>query len=250
MGDVKFEHWSEREPSVRLVRACLAHLGDQVWLLAEVRGQGVGGLEPGAAVNPVDRHVNDQVELVRHTPDLNDFELSTPHHANLDAIDVTHVGLLTIRRDADQLAHPPGEQRAEQLDEHGLLVGGRVVVEVWHGDQVQVVEDAIHANTDADVEERPPTMLAAVKRYCKRPHVVVCQDVVDDLQGVVDQDSHVLSDDCVVEAAELGNLAGVLGLFDRRRNLPEWQATRHVLDGELEVHDPLNADGVAVLVFV
>ncbi len=64
---------------------------------------------------------------------------------------------------------------------------------------------------------------------------------------MTDQDSHVLPNDRVVEAAELGNLASVLGLLDRRRNLPEQQATRHVLDGELETHDP---DGVAVLVFV
>ncbi len=74
-----------------------------------------------------------------HAPDLNDFEFSTPHHADLDAVDVTHVGLFAIRRDADQLARPPGEQCAEQLYEHGLLVGGRVAVEVRHGDQVQVV---------------------------------------------------------------------------------------------------------------
>ncbi len=93
-GDVKLEHRSEREPPVRLLRARLAHLGDQVRLLAEVRGQGVNGLEPGAVVDLVDRHVNDQVELVKRTPDLNDFKLGAPHHANLDAVNVTHVGLL------------------------------------------------------------------------------------------------------------------------------------------------------------
>ncbi|CAK9252537.1 unnamed protein product, partial [Sphagnum jensenii] len=68
--------------------------------------------------------------------------------------------------------------------------------------------------------------------------------------GVANQDLHVLLDDRVVEAAELGNLVGVLGLFDRHRNLPERQATRHVLDGELEAHDPLNVDNVVVLVLV
>jgi len=107
--------------------------------------------------------VNDQVELVKRAPDLNDFEFGTPHHADLDAVDVTHVGLLAIRRDADQLARPPDEQRAKQFDEHGLLVGGRVAVEVRHGDQVQVVQDAIHANTDANVEERRVAMLATAK---------------------------------------------------------------------------------------
>ncbi len=64
-------------------------------------------------------------------------------------------------------------------------------------------------------------MLAVVKRYCKHLHVVAGQDVVDDLQGVTNQDSHVLPDDRVVEAIELGNLGGVLSLLDRRRNLPE-----------------------------
>jgi hypothetical protein len=105
-------------------------------------------------------------------------------------------------------------------------------------------------DTDVDVEERRAAMLVAVKRYRKRPYIVAGQDVADDLQGVADQDSHVLPDDRVVEATELGNLASVLGLLDRRRNLPERQATRHVLDGELEAHDPLNADGVAVLVLI
>jgi hypothetical protein len=67
---------------------------------------------------------------------------------------------------------------------------------------------------------------------------------------VTDQDSHILPDDRVVEAAELGNLAGVLGLLDRRCDLLERQATRHMLDGELEAHDPFNANSVAVLVLV
>jgi hypothetical protein len=65
-----------------------------------------------------------------------------------------------------------------------------------------------------------------------------------------DQDSHVLLDGCVVEVAELGNLAGVLGLLDRCRDLSEQQATRHMLDGELEAHNSVNVNGVAVVVLV
>ncbi len=84
-----------------------------------------------------------------------------------------------------------------------------MAVEVRHGDQVQVVQDAVHTDTDVNVKERFAAMLAVVKRYRKCPHVVVGQDVADDLQGVADQDSHVLIDDCVVEAAELDNLASV-----------------------------------------
>jgi hypothetical protein len=59
-----------------------------------------------------------------------------------------------------------------------------------------------------------------------------------------------LRNDRVVEVAELGNLASVLGLLELRRDLPKRQATRHVLDGELEAHDPLNANSVAVFVLV
>jgi hypothetical protein len=61
------------------------------------------------------------------------------------------------------------------------LVGGYVAVEVRHGDQVQVVQDAIHTDTDANVKKRRAVMLATVKWYCKRPHVVAGQDVTDDL---------------------------------------------------------------------
>jgi hypothetical protein len=129
----------------------------------EVHGQGVTGLDQGAAIDLVDRHVNDQVELVRRAPDLNNLELGTSHHANLDAVALTHVRLLSIRRDANQLACPPNEQRAEQLDEHDLLVGDRVAIEMRHGDQVQVVQDTIHADTDVDVEKRHVAVLAAVK---------------------------------------------------------------------------------------
>ncbi len=50
-----------------------------------------------------------------------------------------------------------------------------------HGDQVQVVQDVVHVDTDADVEERRAAMLAAVKQYRKRPQVVAGQDVADDL---------------------------------------------------------------------
>ncbi len=128
--------------------------------------------------------MNDQVELVRRAPDLNDLELGASHHADMDAVAVTHVGFLVVRHDVDQLACPLGEQCAEQLDEHGLLVSGRVAVEMWHGDEVQVVQDAVHADMDADVEERHATVLAIVKRQRKRPHVVVGHDVADDSQGV------------------------------------------------------------------
>ncbi len=125
-----------------------------------------------------------------------------------------------------------------------------MVVEVRHGDQVQVVQDVVHADTDVDVKERRAAMLAAIKRQCKRPHIIARHDVVDDLQGVGNQDSHILPDNRVIEAAELGNLAGVLSLFDRHHDLPERQATRHVLDGELEAHDSLDVNSVAVVVLV
>ncbi len=57
--------------------------------------------------------MNDQVKLVKHAPNLSDLELSTPHHADLDVVAVTHVGFLAVRRDAEQLASPPDEQRTE-----------------------------------------------------------------------------------------------------------------------------------------
>ncbi len=152
-------------------------------MLAEVRGQGVGGLELGAVVDLVDRHVNDQVELVRRALDLNDFELGAPHHADVDVVHVTHVSLFAVRHDADQLVRPSGKQRAEQLDEHGLLDAGcRQMI------------------SQMPTRHRWP-------RCC--------------LQGVVDHDSHVLPDDRVVEAAELGNLAGVIGQLDRPHDLPK-----------------------------
>ncbi len=59
-----------------------------------------------------------------------------------------------------------------------------------------------------------------------------------------------MPDDRVVEAAKLGNFEGVLGLLDHRRDLQKQQATRHVLDGELEAHDSLNVNGVTVVVLV
>ncbi len=125
-----------------------------------------------------------------------------------------------------------------------------MVVEVRHGDQMQVVQDTVHADTDADIKKCRAAMLAAIKRQCKRPHIIARHDVADDLQGVGDQDSHILPDNRVVEVTELGNLAGVLGLLDRRRNLPERQATRHMLDGELEAHDSFDVNSVAVVVLV
>ncbi len=83
-SDVELEHRPEREPLVRLLRARLVHIGDQVQLLTEVRGQGVASLDPGVAVDLIDRHVNDQVELVRRAPNLNDLELGASHHVDLD----------------------------------------------------------------------------------------------------------------------------------------------------------------------
>ncbi len=57
-NDVKLEHRPEHNPPVRLLRARLTHIGDEVRLLVEVHGQGVTGLDQGAAFNCLWRYMD------------------------------------------------------------------------------------------------------------------------------------------------------------------------------------------------
>ncbi len=49
------------------------------------------------------------------------------------------------------------------------------------------------------------------------------------LQRNGDQDAHVLANDQIVHASQLGRFGAVLGMLDRNRHLPERHANRNVV---------------------
>ncbi len=54
-----------------------------------------------------------------------------------------------------------------------------MTTEVWHHDQLKVVEDPFDKDADADIEERGAVMGAAIKRDRECPHVVARKQDAD-----------------------------------------------------------------------
>ncbi len=68
-----------------------------------------------------------------------------------------------------------------------------MTTEVWHRDQMKVVEDPFDKNADANIEERSAAMGAAIKRDRECPHVVAREQDVDFGQSDIDEHADILA---------------------------------------------------------
>ncbi len=112
-----------------------------------------------------------------------------------------------------------------------------MTTEVWHRDQMKVVEDPFDRDADANIEERGAAMGAAIKRDRKRPHVVAREQDADLGQSDADKHADILADHMVTHIAQLSDAHHITRVFDYGRDLPKRHASRRVLDDELEPLD-------------
>ncbi len=54
-----------------------------------------------------------------------------------------------------------------------------MTTEVWHRDQMKVVEDPFDRDADADIEEHSAAMGAAIKCNRERPHIIAREQDAD-----------------------------------------------------------------------
>ncbi len=114
-----------------------------------------------------------------------------------------------------------------------------MTTEVWHRDQMKVVEDPIDRDADADIKERGAAMGAAIKHNRERPHVVTQEQDADLGQSDADEHADILADQMVTHTAQLSDAHHIMRVSDCGRNLPKRHAARRVLDDELEPLDVL-----------
>ncbi len=166
----------------------------------------------------------------------------------LNAGDVSHVRALAIGRNTDQLVGPGHTERAKKRHEHFDLQVGSMTTEVWHRDQMKVVEDPFDRDADPDIEERGAVMGAAIKRDRERPHVVARKQDADLGQSNADEHADILANQMVTHTAQFCNAHHITRVSDYSRDLPKRHAARRVLNDELEPLDILDHDNVRPIV--
>ncbi len=139
----------------------------------------------------------------------------------LNAGDVSHVRALAIGHNTDQLVGPRHTECAEKRHEHFDLQVGSMTTEVWHRDQMKVVEDPFDRDADPDIEERGAAMGAAIKRDRERPHVVTRKQDVDLGQSNADKHTDILANQMVTHTAQFCNAHHITRVSDYGRDLPK-----------------------------
>jgi hypothetical protein len=147
---------------------------------------------------PSPRRLDDQVDLMRWTPDTQNWVLGACDHSSDETGVASSHRVLAVRRHADQLGAPFAVQRIEELVKHVEDVQRRVAIKHGNGHEVQIEQLALQTDTHAQVEERLTTAGAAISRQRKGPDHVVVEHVGNHLLGG-DKDADVLSDDQIID---------------------------------------------------
>ncbi len=123
-----------------------------------------------------------------------------------------------------------------------------MTTEVWHRDQMKVIEDPFDRDADADIEERGAMMGATIKRDREGPHVVAQEQDADLGQSDADEHMDILADQMVTHTAQLSDAHHITRVSDCDCDLSKRHAARHVLNDELEPLDVLDHDDVRPVV--
>jgi hypothetical protein len=165
-----------------------------------------GERDPRAAGDAIARRPEDQIDLMRRTPDTQNWVLAAcDRPSDETAVESSH-RVLAVRRHADQIGAPFSVQRIEELDKHVEDVQRRVAIKHGNGHEVQIEKPALQADAHAQVEERLATESASISRQRKGPDYVVVEHLGNHLQIGGDKDADVLSDDQIIDAQASPNM--------------------------------------------
>ncbi len=246
--DIKLEDVVQCGPPVRLLRASDAHLSDQHVLLAKVDRRLVDFCDEVASIDQLDSGLNNEIGLVVDTVYLHHIMRREVDKLLLNAGDVSHVRALAIGHNTNQLVSSGQTERAKKRHEHFDLHVNCMTTEVWHRDQMKVVEDPFDRNANAYIEERGVAMDATIKRDKKRPHVVARKQDANLGQSNADEHADILVDQMVTHIAQLSNAHQITHVSDCGRDLSKRHAARRMLDDELEPLNVLDHDDVRLVV--
>ncbi|CAN5964737.1 unnamed protein product [Sphagnum jensenii] len=127
----------EVDPTVSLFRAFHVHANDEDVLRTQIDRERVGELDLAITVDVLDQGLDDNVDLMRHTPDPQNLVLSTRDNASHDIGVMACHGVLVVNRHANQLRVPLDVQRVHKLADHIEDVEPRVIcrnnmsIEMW-----------------------------------------------------------------------------------------------------------------------
>ncbi len=246
--DIELEDVVQCGPPVRLLRAGDTHLGDQCVLLAKVDHHFIDFCNEVASIDQLDSGLNNEISLVVDTIYLCHVMHCEVDKLLLNAGDVSHVRALAIARNTDQLVGPGHTKRAKKHHEHFDLQVNCMTTEVWHRDQMKVVEDPFDRDADVNIEERGAAMGVAIKRNIERPHIVAREQDADLGQSDADEHTDILADQMVTHTAQLSDAHHITRVFDCGRDLLKRHAARRMFDDELKPLDVLNHDDVRPVV--
>ncbi len=150
------------DQAVGLFWAFHVHADDEDFLRAQIDREHVGELDLAIATNAFDQGLDDNVDLMRHTPDPQNLVLGTHDNASHDIGMPAYHGVLTVSRHADQLCTPLAIQRVHKLANHIEDIEPHVSLKHRHSHQVQVHYIATVANGQVQVKKRLAAMCAAI----------------------------------------------------------------------------------------
>jgi len=135
---VECEQALEVDPTVSLFRAFHVHANDEDVLRTQIDRERVGELDLAVTVDVLDQGLDDNVDLMRHTPDPQNLVLSTHDNAGHDIGVMACHGVLVVNRHANQLRVPLDVQRVHKLADHIEDVERRVSLKHRHAHQMHV----------------------------------------------------------------------------------------------------------------
>ncbi|CAM6028325.1 unnamed protein product [Sphagnum balticum] len=155
--DVELERGVEVSPVVRFPWAHLTiHIHDEFLLVMQVHAPLVDDFNPLPILRQGSRILDDNVNLMRHAPDAQHWELSNLFEACHDSTMASSHSVLAIGQHRHELGTPNCCCATQCIQEAGYQVEnvlGSVPFEYWDGDQVQIGQDAVDTDADVHVEE-------------------------------------------------------------------------------------------------
>jgi hypothetical protein len=201
--DIELDDAVQCGQPVCLLWAGNVHLGDQHVLLAEVDRRLIDFCDEDASIDQLHSGLNNEIGLVADIVYLRHVMRREVDKLLLNADDVFHVRALAIDRNSDQFVGPQHTERAEKRHEHFDLQVSCVTTEVWHRDQMKIVDDPFDKDADADDEECGAAMGASIKRDRKHLHVGAREQDADLHQSDADKHADILADQMATHIAQI-----------------------------------------------
>jgi hypothetical protein len=115
---IECEEAPKAHPTIGLLWAFHVHVDDEDVLREQIDRERVGKLDPTTAVDALNPGLDNNVDLMRCTPNPHNLVLDTRDNADHDTNVPTYHGFFTVSRHVDQLHAPRVVQHIHKLVDH------------------------------------------------------------------------------------------------------------------------------------